>query len=169
MAKRESTINVDEEGEIAQKYGIMSIPALLVFKGGQVVDQMVGSDPRTALRRLSPSTFSYNGCKFEQNASAKSCSAGAFYCLTIINDLASCRIASQCSTGEHDRHALAPSQPRIGDRPRDDHQLEIRPVDAHRCLSTSISDSRPDLFPRGRRCAKFRVHSRLQRIPSYGA
>ncbi|MBS1704899.1 MAG: thioredoxin [Armatimonadetes bacterium] len=45
-------INVDEEGEIAQKYGIMSIPALLVFKGGQVVDQMVGAGPKDSIKAL---------------------------------------------------------------------------------------------------------------------
>ena len=35
-------VNVDENNEYAGKYGVMSIPTLLVFKGGQVVDQMVG-------------------------------------------------------------------------------------------------------------------------------
>jgi len=39
-------VNVDEEGEIAMKYGVMSIPALMVFKGGKVVDQMVGAYPK---------------------------------------------------------------------------------------------------------------------------
>ena len=35
-------VNVDEQNKYAQQYGIMSIPTLLVFKGGQVVEQMVG-------------------------------------------------------------------------------------------------------------------------------
>ncbi|MBD3252061.1 thioredoxin [Candidatus Uhrbacteria bacterium] len=35
-------LNVDENSQYAQQYGVMSIPTLLVFKGGQVVDQMVG-------------------------------------------------------------------------------------------------------------------------------
>jgi thioredoxin 1 len=35
-------LNVDENQETAQKYGIMSIPTLLVFKNGQVVKQLVG-------------------------------------------------------------------------------------------------------------------------------
>ena len=35
-------INVDEEGELANRYGIMSIPTLMVFKGGQVVAKSVG-------------------------------------------------------------------------------------------------------------------------------
>lgn len=45
-------VNVDQEGELAQRYGIMSIPALLVFKGGQVVDQMVGSGPKDTIKAL---------------------------------------------------------------------------------------------------------------------
>jgi len=35
-------VNVDEAPKTAQKYGIMSIPTLVLFKGGQVVKQMVG-------------------------------------------------------------------------------------------------------------------------------
>ena len=35
-------INVDEEGELAQQFGIMSIPTLLVFRGGEVAAQCVG-------------------------------------------------------------------------------------------------------------------------------
>lgn len=35
-------INVDEQPELAQKFGIMSIPTLLVFRNGQQVDSAVG-------------------------------------------------------------------------------------------------------------------------------
>lgn len=42
-------VDVDEEGELAQTYGIMSIPALLVFKGGKVVDRMTGAAPKPQL------------------------------------------------------------------------------------------------------------------------
>ena len=35
-------INVDEEGELAQQFGIMSIPSLLVFKDGKLVKTAVG-------------------------------------------------------------------------------------------------------------------------------
>ena len=35
-------INVDEEGEVAQQFGIMSIPTLLVFRDGKVANQSVG-------------------------------------------------------------------------------------------------------------------------------
>ncbi len=35
-------MNVDENNQYAQQYGIMSIPTFLVFKGGAVVEQLVG-------------------------------------------------------------------------------------------------------------------------------
>lgn len=35
-------VNVDEEIEIASQYGVMSIPALKLFKNGEVVDETVG-------------------------------------------------------------------------------------------------------------------------------
>ena len=44
--------NVDEAGELAAQYRITSIPALLVFKGGQVVAQSVGAKPKKELQRL---------------------------------------------------------------------------------------------------------------------
>ena len=36
-------VDVDEEPGLAQRYGIMSIPTLIVFKGGNVVEQAVGA------------------------------------------------------------------------------------------------------------------------------
>lgn len=45
-------INVDEEIELAQKYRIASIPALLVFKDGQVINQSVGFVPKKAIEKL---------------------------------------------------------------------------------------------------------------------
>ena len=41
--------NVDDETEIASKYGVMSIPTLLFFKGGKVVDQIVGAVPKATI------------------------------------------------------------------------------------------------------------------------
>ena len=35
-------MNVDENNQYAQQFGIMSIPTFLVFKGGKVVEQMIG-------------------------------------------------------------------------------------------------------------------------------
>jgi thioredoxin 1 len=45
-------LDVDENQETAGKYGVMSIPTLLVFKDGQVVDQVVGFQPKEALVEL---------------------------------------------------------------------------------------------------------------------
>ena len=42
-------VNVDDAPDIASKYGIRSIPSLLFFKGGQVVDQLVGVQPEAVL------------------------------------------------------------------------------------------------------------------------
>jgi thioredoxin 1 len=42
-------VDVDENQEIAQTYGIRSIPTLLMFKGGKVVEQLVGAAPKAKL------------------------------------------------------------------------------------------------------------------------
>lgn len=43
-------VNVDENPEMANKYGIRSIPALMFFKGGEVVDMMVGVQSEDVLK-----------------------------------------------------------------------------------------------------------------------
>ncbi len=45
-------IDVDENQETAGKYGVMSIPTLLVLKDGEVVDKTVGFQPKEALKEL---------------------------------------------------------------------------------------------------------------------
>ena len=42
-------VNTDEEQDIAVKYGIRSIPTILFFKDGELVDQMVGASSKQAL------------------------------------------------------------------------------------------------------------------------
>ncbi len=42
-------VNVDEEPDLSGRYGIQSIPALLIFKEGKVVEQMAGMMPRQAI------------------------------------------------------------------------------------------------------------------------
>ena len=44
-------VNVDNNPEVSVKYGIRSIPALLIFKGGEVVDQIVGVVPKAQIKK----------------------------------------------------------------------------------------------------------------------
>jgi len=45
-------LNVDENNDVASTYGIMSIPTFLVFKGGQVVDQLVGGVQKEKIKEM---------------------------------------------------------------------------------------------------------------------
>ena len=48
-------LNVDENREASMKYGIMSIPTLLVFKNGSLVDNIIGAMPKEMLLgKISP-------------------------------------------------------------------------------------------------------------------
>ena len=42
-------LDIDHHQQVPQKYGIRSIPTLLIFKGGRVVSQLVGAMPRSKL------------------------------------------------------------------------------------------------------------------------
>ena len=45
-------INIDEEMAIAQRYGVMSIPAFIAFKNGEVAGKQVGAMPKSKLQEL---------------------------------------------------------------------------------------------------------------------
>ena len=49
-------VNVDENGDLAVRYGIMSIPNMVFFKNGEVADRVVGAIPKPAMKE-----------KFEKN------------------------------------------------------------------------------------------------------
>ena len=42
-------VNVDDEGELAQRFGVMSIPTLILFRDGKPVAQTVGVQPKQAI------------------------------------------------------------------------------------------------------------------------
>ncbi|MER6160344.1 thioredoxin [Streptomyces sp. NPDC001868] len=44
-------LNIDENPAIAARYGVMSIPTMNVYKGGEFVQSIVGAKPRAALER----------------------------------------------------------------------------------------------------------------------
>ena len=43
-------INIDESGSVASQYGVSSIPTLMLFKAGDVVDRFVGVQPKNRLQ-----------------------------------------------------------------------------------------------------------------------
>lgn len=45
-------VNVDEEGELAVRFGISSIPTVMVFKNGDIAAQAVGYRPRAEIEAL---------------------------------------------------------------------------------------------------------------------
>jgi thioredoxin 1 len=44
-------LNVDENPQVASKYGIMSIPTLMVFKNGEMASRQVGAAPKQKLEQ----------------------------------------------------------------------------------------------------------------------
>ena len=43
-------VNVDDNGELAAKYGVRAIPTMLLFKGGELADQYVGMMDKASLK-----------------------------------------------------------------------------------------------------------------------
>ena len=50
-------LNVDEAPFVASKFGVMSIPTIMVFKGGKPVQQAIGYQPKDQLKKLLDSTL----------------------------------------------------------------------------------------------------------------
>ncbi len=44
-------VNVDDNNELAIRYGIRSIPALILFKGGKPIDQIIGALPKGVIAK----------------------------------------------------------------------------------------------------------------------
>lgn len=47
-----ASVNIDDEEELAEKYGVSSIPCLVVFKDGKEVNRSVGLKPKDAIVEL---------------------------------------------------------------------------------------------------------------------
>ena len=45
-------VDVDQNGDLANRFGIRSIPTLIVFRDGRVVDQLVGAVPKEQIRQI---------------------------------------------------------------------------------------------------------------------
>ena len=45
-------VDVDEQGELAQRYRVMNIPTLMLFKQGELVDKAIGARPKAALEQM---------------------------------------------------------------------------------------------------------------------
>jgi len=45
-------VNVDEEGELANQFEVFSVPTLMVFKNGELVQQSAGARPKSAILAL---------------------------------------------------------------------------------------------------------------------
>ena len=50
-------VDVDEQGELAQRYRIMNIPTLKLFKQGELVDKAIGARPKAALEQMLEKAF----------------------------------------------------------------------------------------------------------------
>jgi len=42
-------VNTEEQGELSSEYGVRSIPTILIFKDGEIVDQMIGATSKAIL------------------------------------------------------------------------------------------------------------------------
>ena len=54
-------LNTDDNPNVASRYGIMSIPTVLLFKNGQIVDRVVGAVPKKVFEKMLDKTFNSHG------------------------------------------------------------------------------------------------------------
>jgi thioredoxin 1 len=45
-------VNVEANGDLTNRFGVSSIPTLILFKDGRVVDQLIGAAPKDQIRRM---------------------------------------------------------------------------------------------------------------------
>jgi len=45
-------VNVEDHGDLANRFGINSIPTLILFKDGKIVDQLIGAAPKEQIRAM---------------------------------------------------------------------------------------------------------------------
>ncbi|EPG73232.1 putative thioredoxin [Leptospira fainei serovar Hurstbridge str. BUT 6] len=45
-------VDIDEQPDIAQKYGILSVPTLMLFKAGQISEKVVGAIPQAQMEKV---------------------------------------------------------------------------------------------------------------------
>ena len=45
-------VNVDEEGDLASRHGVVSIPTLVVYKNGEIANQAIGAYPKQTIEAL---------------------------------------------------------------------------------------------------------------------
>ena len=51
-ASHSNVVNVDEEPDLASEYGITSIPTLIIFRDGRVIDQVTGVTSKASIERM---------------------------------------------------------------------------------------------------------------------
>ncbi len=49
---RIAKVDVEDNGDLASRFGVSSIPTLILFKNGKVVDQLIGAAPKNRIRRM---------------------------------------------------------------------------------------------------------------------
>src|ERR1700726_4590391 len=61
-------LNVDENPGTAAKYGIMSIPTLMLFKNGQLASRQVGAAPKQKLEQWTPASVCFDPWSFSSSS-----------------------------------------------------------------------------------------------------